>query len=123
MAQQHRTDLASLIAWRIGANLDVARLDEHALKRTHRRVVSQFPVAAENDLLNLVGGGIEFEAGKSPNVLTVLTNVGSKEQFHLVPPSSRPARKRLSAARAGGSVRTVLSCPSKAVSVFCTACA
>ena len=73
----------SLIAGRVGANLDVAWFDECALKRTHRRVISQFSVAAEDDLLNLMAGGIELEAGKSTNVLTVLTNVGSKEPVPL----------------------------------------
>ena len=34
-----------------------------------------------------MGGGIELEAREPSDELTVFTNVGSKQQFHLAPPS------------------------------------
>src|SRR5439155_2125500 len=65
---------------RVGADVELAWLREHAREGAHHDVIAQLAVAADDDFLDLAGGGVELEAGESPDLLTVLTNVGPKQQ-------------------------------------------
>src|SRR5262245_47476660 len=77
-----------LVSRRVGPDVDLARLREHARERTHDDVVAQLAVAADDDFLDLVGGRVKLEPDESSDVLPVLTNVGTKQQFHWAPPST-----------------------------------
>jgi hypothetical protein len=87
MTQDNAAFVAAFIDRRVRADVDFAGLREHARKGAHHDMIAQLAVAADDDFLDLAGGRVELEAGESSDLLTVLTNVGTKQQFHWAPPS------------------------------------